>query len=148
MKRFDANLLKKICVIGLVVLCLLLYCHSALKHSQIVNVDFDRGDQAAYLRYAKNLNESSYRFIGKRNRMPVYPFLQSLIYEPNLTEDQFFIRGKYLNIALSVMLLLCLFFIFKTCFPLLQAVTFWMIVTFTVFLFKAAYFQAELLFYF
>ncbi|WP_190798349.1 hypothetical protein [Leptolyngbya sp. FACHB-541] len=74
--------------------------------------------------------------------------MQSLVYDPNLTENEAFTRGKYFNIALSVAILPCLFLIFQRFFSRLQAINLLLITAFTVFLFRAAYFQAEILFYF
>ena len=47
------------------------------------------GDQSAYLGYARHLYESNYTVTEDRNRMPVYPFLLSLIYRPGMSEDEF-----------------------------------------------------------
>ena len=43
--------------------------------------------------------------IGERNRMPVYPGLLALLYDPALSPDAFFERGKQINIILSLVLL-------------------------------------------
>ncbi|MCA9945950.1 MAG: hypothetical protein KC449_20850, partial [Anaerolineales bacterium] len=78
-----------------------------------VNTDRFRTDQAAYLDAAKQLKTSNYTALTDRNRMPVYPFLLSLVYEPGLSDEAFFARGKLLNIGLSLIILPLLFFIFR-----------------------------------
>jgi hypothetical protein len=131
---------------GIALACL--YVNGAIQQSRQVNTDMHRTDQSAYMAYAKALAESNYTYIGDRNRMPLYPFLQSLLYEPGLSDEDFFVRGKRLNIALSVAFLIGLFFILQKHLPLMAATNLILITAFTVFIFKAGFFQAELLFYF
>mgnify|MGYP004487198075 CR=1 FL=1 len=140
--------IKRICLAGCAALFIFLYVNGALEHSKIVNLDVNASDQAAYLSYAKNLYETDYNLVGGRNRMPVYPMLLSLIYNPNLTQNQFFDRSKVFNIALSAALLPSLFLLFRRIFPFALSANLWLIITFTVFIFKAGYAQTELLFYF
>lgn len=148
MKSQPIDSLKRICIVSLTLLLLVLYLYGAVEHSKRMNLDINRVDQGAYLSYTRSLYETNYNYVGGRNRMPVYPFLQSLVYDPNLTENESFTRGKYFNIALSVALLPCLFLIFRRFFSRLQSINLLLITAFTVFLFRAAYFQAEILFYF
>jgi hypothetical protein len=148
MKLQPIDSLKRICIVSLTLLLLVLYLYGAVEHSKRMNLDIDRVDQGAYLSYTRSLYETNYNYVGGRNRMPVYPFLQSLVYDPTLTENESFTRGKYFNIALSIALLPCLFLIFRRFFSGLQSINLLLITAFTVFLFRAAYFQAEILFYF
>jgi hypothetical protein len=108
----------------------------------------DSTDQGAYLDYARTLYESNYTVIGGRNRMPVYPIIQSLFYRADMDDATFFVRGKYVNLVLSMGLLAGLAFVFHRSFTTLHSLNLVLIVAFTVFIFKAGYFQAELLFYF
>jgi hypothetical protein len=147
MKNDKSDRLKRWCFATCAALFILLYGYGALEHSKRINLDVDRVDQAAYLSYARNLYETNYNYVGGRNRMPVYPFLLSLIYSPDFTQNQFFTRSKFFNIALSAATLPSLFWLFQSSLPLLQAVNLWLITTFTVFIFRASYVQAELLFY-
>ena len=80
--------------------------------------------------------------------MPVYPFLQSLFYDTDMTDEQFFTEGKYRNLLLSVVLLTVIGVILANSFGLSHSVILTLITTFTVFMFKAGYFQTEVLFYF
>ena len=79
--------------------------------------------------------------------MPVFPFLLSLLYEPGLSDEAFFLRGKWLNVGLSLISLPILFWVFYRYLSLFTAVNLLLIHAFTVYMFKAAYTQAELLFY-
>lgn len=143
-----SNRLKNLClVIGAIVL-LSLYSCGAIEHAKRVNLDVSRVDQAAYLSYAENLYEANYNYVGGRNRMPVYPIMLSFLYKPNFTEADFFTWGKYFNIALSIALLPAIFWLLRQRFTLIQTLGLWLIITFTVFIFRAAYVQVELLFYF
>ena len=132
------------------ILCLIagLYWYGAVEQLTQVNTNMDSIDQSAYMTYTRSLAESKYTYIGGRNRMPVYPFLQSLFYNPDLTDEAFFIQGKTINLVLSLGLLVGLALIFHHFLPDLHALNQLLIVAFTVFIFKAGYFQVELLFYF
>src|SRR4051812_1727460 len=80
--------------------------------------------------------------------MPVYPFLLSLIYRPDLTEDQFLHRAQVFNVNLSIALLVALFFIFRRFFVSLAALALVAATAFGVFLYRAPNVQTEVLFYF
>ena len=143
-----SRFLKPLAVIGLILVIVGLYWYGAVEHLTRVNTDIDSTDQSAYLNYARRLSESNYNFIGGRNRMPVYPVLQSLFYNQDMTDEAFFARGKYINIVLSFGLLAGLALIFRKYFSWLHSLNLLLIVAFTVFIFKAGYFKAELLYYF
>ena len=142
------HFLKPPAVIGLILIIVGLYWYGAVEQLTRVNTNRNSTDQSAYMDYARSLYESNYTFIGGRNRMPVYPSLQSLFYRPDMTDEAFFTRGKYINLVLSLGLLAGLAFVFRQFFSWLHSLNLLLIVAFTVFIFKAGYFQAELLFYF
>jgi hypothetical protein len=106
------------------------------------------GDQSAYLGYARHLSESNYTVTEDRNRMPVYPFLLSLIYRPGMTDDQFLSRAQTFTVNLSIVLLLLLFLVFRKFFPPLHAIALLAATAFGVFIYRAGKAQAEVLFYF
>src|SRR5438874_644319 len=106
------------------------------------------GDQDAYLGYARHLYESNYTVVEDRNRMPVYPFLLSLIYRPGMTEAEFLVRAQTFTVNLSIVLLFLLFLILRRFFLPLQSVGLLAATGFGVFLYRAGKAQAELLFYF
>lgn len=125
-----------------------LYIFGVRQQFLYVNTDLQATDQGAYMEEAKAMVLSDYTYMTGRNRMPVYPFLQSLLYTPSLSDEAFFARGKMANVVLSLFMLPLLFLIFRRFLPLFTAVNLILITTFTLFIFKAAYFQVELLFYF
>jgi hypothetical protein len=125
-----------------------LYWYGAYKQMTEVNTGSGYIDQDAYMLYAMDLYESHYTYIGDHNRMPVYPFLQSLFYQSKMRKRIFFQEGQLRNLILSLPLLAILIFIFFRRFKPIHALNFSLIVAFTIFIFKAGWFQAELLFYF
>jgi hypothetical protein len=127
------------------------YYLGATEHARRVNVDRGRADQSGYLWDAVavhgNWQGNPPVLIGERNRMPVYPGLLALLYEPDLPPDVFFERGKRLNILLSMVLLAGMWLVARRFLPPLAAANFLLVVTFGYFIFKAGYVQCELLFY-
>lgn len=132
---------------GLVAIALLVFAVGAYWHGQVVNTDQARGDQGAYMAYAKGVAEQPFEYVGGRNRMPVYPYLQALVYQDGMEDETFFERGKVFSIFLSSLLLVGLYLLFRVDLSPIASLVMWSITTFTVFMFKAAYVQPELLFY-
>lgn len=127
---------------------LILYIGGASYQGFVVNNDMNRTDQKSYMDYAKEMNLSNYKYVGGRNRMPFFPFLMSFVYVQNLSDEEYFFRGKLANILLSIVFLCSIYFIVQRYFTLVESQIFIFIAGFTVFMFKAGYFQCELLFYF
>jgi hypothetical protein len=123
------------------------YIFGAARQARLVNTSLENTDQGSYLEYAVNMRETGYEYVGGRNQMPVYPFLLSLLYDPDRSVDEAFERGKAFNIALSIGLLGVLLVLWRRRFPTLQTAALLLVTAFTVFLFKAGYIQAELLYY-
>jgi 4-amino-4-deoxy-L-arabinose transferase-like glycosyltransferase len=135
--------------IALVVLAILaIYGFEAHARRELMSTPASLGDQGAYLGYARQMRESNYTVIGDRNRMPVFPFLLSLIYQPGEPEAQFLKRAQTLNVNLSILLLLLLFLIFRKFFPAFYAAALLAATAFGVFLYRAVNAQTEVLFYF
>ena len=141
----EQRLLGWILLISCVVL---LYLYGAMQSALHVNTDLTRSDQSAYMNYARRLYEEQLDYPGDRNRMPAYPLIQSLFYDPSLSQEAFFAQGKHINILLSLVILGILYALFYVYFGHLHAIVITLVTAFTVFVFKAAYFQAEILFYF
>ncbi len=138
----------KISLISMLVIILTgLYLYGTIQHLKKVNLGRALSNQNAYIDIAKEMHETKHLYLGDRNRMPLYPFLQSLFYSGEV-DEKFFIKGKYINVILSILILFSLFFIFKKYFNLFYTVNLLLITAFSVFMFKAAYFQCEILFYF
>jgi hypothetical protein len=147
-KRKLAN---SLLTIGCVAVLVGLYCYGAVEHLRKRNLDMTSTDQRAYMRYAINVHSLTHEneyFYGDGVRMPLYPLLQSLVYHPDLTREQHFARGKYFNVGLSLAILVAVHLILREHLPRLYAATLTLVTAFTVFIFKAAYFHAALLFYF
>jgi hypothetical protein len=124
-----------------------LYLYGARVHYRS-NLDKDAGDQGAYMDYAKLLYRSHFSYVGNRNRMPLYPALLSLLYDSKTDKNWLFVKGKVLNIGLSLVLLGALYPILRRRFTLHATANLLLIMAFDVYVFKAAYIQAEVLFYF
>jgi len=139
---------KKLLILFFVIIFAGLYWNGAVKQLKFVNINMDATDQSVYMRYAQSMYENNYNFIGHRNQMPVYPFIQSLFYRSGMSDNELFLTGKYVNIILSMILLLLIGLILRQSFNWLHGLILFLIFSFTVFIFKAGYFQSELLFYF
>ncbi|MCA1659962.1 MAG: hypothetical protein LC642_05415 [Verrucomicrobiaceae bacterium] len=129
-------------------LILTIYGFEAHARRRALSTPASLGDQGAYLGYARFLYDSNYTVVTERNRMPVFPFLLSLIYEPGLSETQFLRRAQAFNVNLSIFLLLLLFLIFRKFFPLWHAAALVAATAFGVFMYRAINAQTEVLFYF
>ena len=129
-------------------LILTIYGFEAHARRRALSTPPSMGDQGAYLGYARHLYESNYTVVEDRNRMPVFPFLLSLIYDSSLSETQFLRRAQAFNVNLSILLLLLLFLIFCKFFPPWYAVALTAVTGFGVFMYRAINAQTEVLFYF
>lgn len=132
----------------LVLLVLIIYGFEAHARRRLVSAPPSFGDQGAYLAHAQQMKETGYAYTAERNRMPVFPFLLSLIYRPGLTEGEFLTRAQAFNVNLSIALLLLLFLICRKFFELLYAVALVAATAFGVFVYRAGYAQVEVLYYF
>lgn len=142
-----ANFARKHSLAFAVIAILVVYGWEAHARRELMSTPASLGDQGAYLGYARQMYDSGYSVIGDRNRMPIFPFLLSLIYRPGETETQFLRRAQAFNVNLSIVLLLGLFFIFRRFFPPLYAVALLAASAFGVFIYRAVNAQTELLFY-
>lgn len=133
---------------GLLVLVLSgVYLGAAYEHVHSVNVNMEMADQRAYLSYGRKMAATRYEWVGGRNQMPVFPFLVSLLDGQELTLEQLFVRAKYLNTGLSLLVLLAVYGLLRRSLPVLESTTLSLIVAFTVYVYRAGYAQAELLYY-
>lgn len=132
----------------LVVVVLAVYALEAHARARKYSAPADLGDQGAYLGYARHLHESNYTVTEDRNRMPVYPFLLSLIYRPGMSETEFLVSAQKFTVNLSILLLALLFLIFRRFFSALPAVALLAATAFGVLLYRVGKAQTEPLFYF
>lgn len=130
----------------------LLFVAGASTHAGRVNTSKARGDQSGYLQDAKNIYANWHetgapRLIGERNRMPLYPAVLLLAYDPWRSDDTFFERAKRLNIYLALLLLGAVWWLAARTLTAHAAANLTGVAAFGWFVFKAGYSQSELLFY-
>jgi hypothetical protein len=123
----------------------------ATHHADTVNTARARADQSGYLWDAVGIHMMRHgspdALIGERNRMPVYPWLLSWLYDPALSPDDFFAVAKTWNIRASLLLLAVLVAVARQWLSALATTAFGLAVGFGYFVFKAGYAQVEPLFY-
>jgi len=126
---------------------LIFYLAGTLNYSEI-NTQFELSDQNAYIEFARKVRQSGFEHTGGRNFMHLYPFLQALFLDPSSNNDQIFFLGKIINILLSVLLVGAIFVLTRRYLSFFSAYTLTLVTAFSLFVYKAAYFQPELLFYY
>ncbi len=131
----------------IIILALILFVWGAERQARLVNTDMNRMDQDAYRDYTIKLAESHYTVTGDRNRMPIYPLLLSLFHQDGMAEEQFFAIAKQVNIAITILVLGSAFYLFCRYASVLDALVATLVAAFTMFVYKAPFFQAETLFY-
>jgi hypothetical protein len=123
------------------------YYNAATHHAELINDDPIHSDQSAYMEFAQVAHETNFSYTGVRNQMPLYPYLQALFYQPEMSQADFFAQGKNVNIILSLTLLGILFLVFQNYLSLHRATVLTLILAVGLFIFKAGYFTSELLYY-
>ena len=127
------------------------YSRAATEHASRVNTSRARADQSGYLWDAVGIYQMRHgspdALIGERNRMPVYPWILSWLYDPALSPDEYFATAKAFNIKLSLFLLAVIALATRRFLSPHAWGNFVLIVAFGYFAFKAGYAQVELLYY-
>lgn len=137
-------------LIALIVLLLAggwVFVNRAGENGSRVNTDISRTDQGAYIKYAIAMRETDFATVGRRNRMPVFPAILALFMDKGETPDGFFEKGKTINTWLALAGLGFVAAVFLLAFPRHFALNLLFLAAFEVFLFKAAYVQAEVIYY-
>ena len=124
------------------------YYQATLTHALEVNTNISAGDQQVYVDFIRRVSESGFRYSGVRNQTPGYSYLQAMFCHADLNDQDLFECGKRVNIILSMVLLSVSFGIFRRFLSFHQSFTLTILVAFFVFIFKAGYLKAELVFYF
>lgn len=124
------------------------YLNAAQEHARVLNFTTDFTDQQEYLVFAKNARLLNFNYTGDHNRMPGYPFLQAIFYREDMSDAEFFEQGKRMNTWLSLGLLVCTFWFARRYLGKFESILFILIIAFSLYIFKAPYFQAEISFYF
>ena len=97
-----------------------------------------------YLHYAMR---ERLRFVGYRNRMPIFPFLLSRLYRPGEGEADILARAQAFSVILSVALLLILAAIFRQYFSRLGSIALLVATAFGVFVYRVGTVHVEPLFF-
>jgi len=124
-----------------------LFTWAATRQGTLVNTDMHAVDQSAYTDYAKELARTNFDYVGRRNRMPVYPGLMALFHRDGMSDEAFFRRGKQVGIVLALAMSPLVFLVFRRVARPLDAGIATLVAMFAVFAYKAPYFQADILFY-
>ena len=123
------------------------YYQLADKHAAEINQQLQFSDQKSYLVIAEKAYQTDYRYMGDRNRTPLYPYLLTMIYQPDLDRETFFERSKQFSIYLSLAMLVILFLISLKFLPTLQSAVLTTITGTSLYVYKAGYVQPELMYY-
>jgi hypothetical protein len=149
--QFESRYWMKKLVYGLLITSLIIltftYYQAAKNHAYEINIDLTVSDQSAYLSFIKEAQRLDFNYTGDHNRMPLYPFFQALFNSPDMDDIELFQQSKQYNLYLSIVLLVCLFFVLLKLFGLFRSYLLILIIAFSFFIFKAAYVQAEILYY-
>jgi hypothetical protein len=138
----------------LILLCFLMlsYLRGAFDFSKWVNRTPDQGgvsDQIVYMKMMAAAHQSPLTYIGDGNRMPLFPLIEAIFYNPQAAYQDSFDRAKAVNIYLSILVLAGLFIFFqKSLKSMFTSVNLVLIAAFGVFIFKSAYFTTEVVYYF
>ncbi|MEM7144775.1 MAG: hypothetical protein AAF591_06545 [Verrucomicrobiota bacterium] len=132
---------------GLVLVAGVIYVGFSLKRSAEKNVDASKSDQAAYMTSSRRMVEENYDWMMPRNRMPAYSMWQSLFYEEGMEEEDFFREGKRRNILLSVLVLIVAAGVMRRWLDWHGVLNVTGAAAFSMFVFKAPFFQAEVMYY-
>lgn len=121
---------------------------SATFHYSKVNREYWLSDQQAILSLTRQVKDSGYTATGTRDFMPGFPLLASPLMDTRLEDAALFAQGKAINIVLSLAFVASIFFLARRYFNIYQAALFTALAAFTLFIYKAPYYQPELTYYF
>ena len=128
------------------------YLRGAFDFSKIVNNTPGQGgvdDQIVYMKMMATAYQNPLTYSGDGNRMPLFPLIEAIFYNPQAAYLDSFDTAKSVNIYLSLLVLAGLFVFFqKTWHSLFATVNLVLMAAFGIFIFKSAYFLPEVLFYF
>lgn len=138
---------QRIGLIGLAIVLVLFFVTASGHYSQ-VNREYWLSDQEAMLNFVRALEASGFKDLGTRDFMPGFPVLASPFVDTSMDQRGLYAEGKTFNIGLSLVLLAGVHLIARRYFDLLVSALFTGIAGLTLFIYKAPYFQPELLYYF
>lgn len=120
---------------------------AATNHYAIVNREYWLSDQEALLDMTRVISADP-GFTGTREFMPGFPLLAHGFMDTRLMQPAYFAQGKLVNISLSMLFLAGIFIFVRDYFGLGSTALFTLLTAVTLFIYKAAYFQPELTYYF
>jgi hypothetical protein len=138
---------RRVALLGLTILLVAFYVNAAF-HYSVINREYWLSDQEAYLQFAREVDAVGFPYSGDRVFMPVYPYLQALFLDFSQDGAVLYVQAKFINILLSLLLLPIIFLISRRYFNIYISFLFVSLIAFTLFIYKAAYVQPEILFYF
>lgn len=130
-----------------ILLLMVLFISGAFVQGRVQNTDMDASDQSAYMRYAKAMHQTNWQFAGSRNRMPLYPALMSMLFSDGMSDEVYFERGKKVGILLALLVCIGIFLLFRSVSDPPMALAATLLAAFSVIVFKAPWFQADVLLY-
>lgn len=147
-KNNATRFLVYLCIAGIFVFAGWQYFRAGIVHAEMVNVTYmPNDDEQAFMDFAIQVRETGFKYSGWRNQMPIYPYIQAFFYKPGATMDEFFPVAKHVNIVLSMMALVFLFFLSQKYLPLYQAVSLSLLVGFGLYVYKSGYVLVETFYY-
>jgi hypothetical protein len=144
------NVLRPLMGLSIIALVIIGFVVCSSHQGSAMNTDVSRNDQLAYLRYAQSISSSDGAYIGERNRMPLFPYLLSTLHKfptPAESDAALFKRCKNICIGVAALVLVGFFFLAKRLTSSHEAGIATLVAAVTVFVYKAPYIQADLLFY-
>jgi hypothetical protein len=142
-KKFYVKAIDLLFIAGMVTI----FVWGAERQLLLVNTDMQLSDQSAYMNYASKLRTTNFQYVGGRNRMPLYPGLMALFYQNGMTDEAFFWLGKQVGIGIALVILGLVFLIFQRYSSRFEALVATLTTAFTIFAYKAPFFQSDVLFY-
>lgn len=124
------------------------YYNASQIHALEINTDLKHSDQDVYVEFTRRVSESNFSYSGARNQTPGYPYIQAIFCHADMTNSELFSCGKHVNIVLSLGLLTLLFILFRLYLPPYPSFVLLLIITVSLFIFKAGYMTVELTYYF
>lgn len=142
----DQDKQRRLTLVAFALLLATFYLNAAF-HYSVVNREYWLSDQEAYLQFARAVHEHGFPYTGDRAFMPLYPYTLATFLDFRQALPPLYAQAKAINIFLSVGLLGTIFLVLRRYFKLYVSSLLAAIVAFTLFIYKAAYTQPELLFY-
>jgi len=137
----------RIALAAVFALLLCVYAYGAKYHADHVNTQMGKGDQLGYLHTTQKMVDKDPHYMGDRNRMPLYSWMQILVFRPGMADAAFFPRAKLLNIALSIFLLMLIYLLLRHVLSFGGTLNLTCVIAFGVYMFRSPYVQCEVLFY-